>query len=335
MKTGKVPENALRRSVLAQIRHTRPEVLVGAGIGEDCAVAQIPEGEVLVVSTDPITAAGTDAGCYAIHVTANDIAAGGAEIFGVMLTILLPDGTEEEELRAMMADMERECEKLDIQIMGGHTEVTTVVNRPVITVTGLGHMPANRIPKSADLVPGQDLVMTKWAGLEGTAILAGVRAEELKKVFPADLVEEASRLMEHLSVVPEARIALRCGAEAMHDITEGGVFGALWEMAAASGVGVEVDLPSIPIRQETVEICEHYGINPYMLMSSGCLLIGCDHGAQLVTELAGAGIPAAVIGRVTGGNDRVILNRGERRYLTPPESDHLYRVIHTEAEPEK
>ncbi|MBR1758044.1 MAG: AIR synthase family protein [Lachnospiraceae bacterium] len=327
MKPGKVPETILKRSVLAQIKHKRPEVLVGAGIGEDCAVVQIPPDEVLVVSTDPITAASIEAGKYAIHVTANDIAAGGAEVFGVMLTLLLPDGTSEEALRQMMAEMEAECEKLDIQIIGGHTEVTSVVNQPVITVTGLGRMSAGRIPKSADLIPGQDLVMTKWAGIEGTSILAKEKEAELKRHFPADFIDQAKRLSEYISVVDEAKIAMQHGALVMHDITEGGVFGALWEVAAASNVGVEVDLYAIPIKQETVEICEYFDINPYMLMSSGCLLIGCDDGEGLVTELAGAGIPAAVIGRVTSGNDRVILNRGERRFLTPPESDHLYRVL--------
>ena len=328
MKTGKVPEAVLKRSVLAQITHKRPEVLVGAGIGEDAAVAKIPAGEVLVVSTDPITAAGAGAGHYAICVTANDLAAGGADIFGVMLSVLLPEGTGEEELRAMMAEMEQECEKLDIQIMGGHTEVTTAVTRPVITVTGLGRMSEERIPLSSDLVPGQDLVMTKWAGMEGTSILAAEREEELKAHFPADLVEEAKGLGEYISVQKEAKIALSCGAGAMHDITEGGVFGALWEMAAASGVGLEADLSAIPIRQETVEICEFYGINPYMLMSSGSLLIACEDGRLLAKALADAGIPAEIIGRVTEGKDRVIVNRGERRFLTPPESDHLYRVIH-------
>lgn len=327
MKIGKVPETILKRSVLKQIRQLRPEVLVGAGVGEDCAVAQIPEGEVLVISTDPITGTTKDAGKYAIHITANDIAAGGAEIFGVMLTILLPDGTEEKELKEMMAQMQEVCSRLQIQIMGGHTEITAAVNQPVITVTGLGRMPADQVRKSADLKPGQELVMTKWAGLEGTAIIAAEKEAELQGRIRSDLIEAAKAMGEQISVVEDARVAMKAGVSAMHDVTEGGVFGALWEMAAASGVGVEVDLPAIPLRQETVELCEYFDVNPYMLISSGCLLMGTEKGNHLVSELSKAGIPAAVIGRVTEGNDRVILNRGERRFLTPPESDQLYKAL--------
>ena len=126
--------------------------------------------------------------------------------------------------------------------------------------------------------------------------------------------------------MPEAKIALQHGVHAMHDVTEGGIFGALWEMGAASGVGIVADLDKIPIRQETIELCEVFDINPYLLISSGCMLIGCENGNLLVERLQEAGIPAAVIGRATEGNDRVIRSGEETRFLEPAGSDELYKI---------
>ena len=126
--------------------------------------------------------------------------------------------------------------------------------------------------------------------------------------------------------MPEAKIAMQHGVHAMHDVTEGGIFGALWEMGAASGVGIVADLDKIPIRQETIELCEVFDINPYLLISSGCMLIGCENGNLLVERLQEAGIPAAVIGRATEGNDRVIRSGEETRFLEPAGSDELYKI---------
>ena len=169
--------------------------------------------------------------------------------------------------------------------------------------------------------------MTKWAGLEGTAILASERYDELCGALPYELVDQAKAMIDSISVVKDARVAASLGIHAMHDITEGGVFGALWEVAEASGTGLEVDLRKIPLKQETVEICEYYDLNPYMLISSGCLLMSADRGSLLAETLAKEGIPAAVIGRVTEGNDRIIINGEEKRFLTPPASDELYKII--------
>ena len=133
-------------------------------------------------------------------------------------------------------------------------------------------------------------------------------------------------MREYISVVPEAAVAVDAGVTAMHDVTEGGIYGALWEVGEVSGVGIIADLDKIPIRQETIELCEFYDINPYMLISSGCMLIGTPHGNMLVDRLAEHGIPAAVIGRATEGNDRIIRSGGETRFLEPAGSDQLYKI---------
>ena len=240
MKIGKLPEPVLIRSVLKQVKHRREEVLVGPAVGQDCAALEVGEDEVLVMSTDPITGTAKDLGHHSIHITANDLAAAGADPVGVMLTVMLPDTVEEPEIRKMMQDAEETCEKLHMEILGGHTEITNVVKQPLISVTGVGKMKKENLRTVSQIRPDQDIIVTKWIGLEATTILAKEKEEELKKRFPAVLVDTAKDFDQYLSVVPESRIAVKHGVSSMHDITEGGVFGAFWEMASGAGAGERI-----------------------------------------------------------------------------------------------
>lgn len=326
MKVGKLPEQVLVRSVLKEIGHRRGEVLMGPGVGQDCAVLELAPDEVLVMSADPITGTVKDIGSHSIHITANDLAASGAEPVGVMLTVLLPETTEEQELRRMMQDVENICKALDIEVLGGHTEITNVVRQPLISVAGVGKVKKGQAILTNGLRAGQDLVVTKWIALEGTSIIAKEREAELKQTLPEEFVDTAKAFDQYLSVIPESRIAASHGASAMHDITEGGIFGALWEMAEGADVGLDIDLKQIPIRQESVEICERYGLNPYQLMSSGSMLIGTEHGAALVRKLKESKIPATLIGQAVQGRDRILRNGEDIRYLDRPQSDELYRL---------
>lgn len=278
MKIGKVPENVLKRSVMKQLHYKRDEVILGPGIGEDCAALALAEDEILVMSTDPITGTAKDIGKLAIQITANDLASAGAEPIGVMLTILLPDGTREIALKRIMEQMECACREAKMQILGGHTEVTAVVNQPVVNVAGVAKAKKGSLISTAGARAGMDIVVSKWVGIEGTMIFAKEKEAELKEHFPADFVDTAIGFDRYLSVVPEAAVATQSSVAAMHDVTEGGLFGALWEMAEASGVGLEIDLKKIPIRQETVEICEYFDVNPYGLISSGMMLMASEIG---------------------------------------------------------
>ena len=327
MKIGNVPESVLKRSVLKQIHTRREEVLLGAGVGEDCAILALPKEDVFVVSTDPVTGTSKDIGTLAVHVTLNDLASSGAEPVALLVSALLPPETQEPEIREMIQEMEAVCGPLHVQIAGGHTEVTTAVNRPVLTVTGIGRARRERVITTKGARAGQDVVLSKWIGLEGTAILAKEKEKELLTRYPSHLIREAKAFDRYLSIVPEAATAGKSGVTAMHDVTEGGIFGALWELAESSGVGLEIDLKRIPIRQETIEICEFFGINPYGLISSGSLLMVTDDGLGLVRELEREKIPAAVIGKIREGNDRVVINEEERRFLEPPKADELYQVL--------
>ena len=327
MKIGKVPENVLKRSVMKQLHYKRDEVILGPGIGEDCAALALAEDEILVMSTDPITGTAKDIGKLAIQITANDLASAGAEPIGVMLTILLPDGTREIALKRIMEQMECACREAKMQILGGHTEVTAVVNQPVVNVAGVAKAKKGSLISTAGARAGMDIVVSKWVGIEGTMIFAKEKEAELKEHFPADFVDTAIGFDRYLSVVPEAAVATQSSVAAMHDVTEVELFGALWEMAEASGVGLEIDLKKIPIRQETVEICEYFDVNPYGLISSGMMLMAAADGNALVLALQEAGIPATVIGKATEGNDRVIIRDEERRFLEPPKTDELYKVL--------
>lgn len=317
----------MKRSILRQIHTKREEVLLGAAVGEDCAAIQLAEDEVFVLSADPITGTAEDIGYLAVQVTLNDLASAGAEPIGVLLTVLLPAEITEPEIRQMVQQAEEACSRANVQIIGGHTEITTAVTRPVITATGVGKAKKGGLISTSGAKAGMDIVITKWIGLEGTSILAKEKKRELLSRFPESFILKAQEFDQMLSVVPEAAAAVRSGVGAMHDVTEGGIFGALWEMAESSGVGLEIELKKIPVKQETIEICEFFGINPYELISSGSMLMAAADGNRLVMDLKRAGIVACVIGKATGGNDRVICNEEERRFLEPPKTDELYKVL--------
>ena len=177
---------------------------------------------------------------------------------------------------------------------------------------------------------GDSIVMTKYAGLEGTAILAKAKAAELGGRFGADFIKRAQTMDQFLSVRPESQTAMNCdaaGLKAMHDITEGGVLGALWELAVKAGRGLEADLTAVPILRETIEISEFFDINPYKLISSGAMLMIAENGEALAEALAAAAIPAKVIGHLTDGQEKVACYAGIRQAILPPAADEIYKVL--------
>lgn len=325
MRQGKISENVLKRSVLKKIKTHRDEVVSGAGIGKDCAILAFGEEET-VLSVTPVTAPVTELSSYAIPMALNNVAVSGAEPVGVMLSILLPEETEEAELQQIMEQAEDVCSDLHVEIIGGHTEVTPAVAHPIMTVTGVGKKEAARAGFPQGIKANQDIVVSKWIGLEGTARLAKEHKEELCSKYPVRMIEEAAGYDKYLSVIPEAATAMKSGVCGMHDVSRGGIFGALWEMASGAGVGLEVDLKKLPIKQETVEICEFFELNPYELLSGGCLIMVTEDGNGLVSVLAREEIPAVIVGRTTDSNDRILYNEDEKRYLDMPKTDQIYDV---------
>ncbi len=326
MRTGKLAENVWKRSVLRQIKGKRKEIRSGAGRGEDCAILSFPEGNDTVVTMDTAVWSGGCRPGFTIHSAVNSLAASGSEPVAVMLSVLLPVDLEESELKKMMAEAVDVCSSLSIQIAGVDAAVTDAVVRPVITVTGIGRSLVLEPASAKRMRPGLDLVASKWIGLEGTARIAQSRGKELKQRYPSRMIEEAAAFEQYLSVIPEAAVAIKSGVCAMHPVSEGGIFGALWEMCGAADVGLEAELKQIPVRQETIELCEYYGLNPYILASGGCLLMAAENGNHLVKDLSECGVPATVIGRTTEGRDRILLQEGERRFLELPARDEMHRM---------
>ena len=180
-------------------------------------------------------------------------------------------------------------------------------------------------PKAA--APGQDVIVSKWIGLEGTSLLAHRYRDGLLSRYPVYLVDEATRFDRYLSVLPEAAAAVAAGVCAMHDASEGGIFAALWELAERAGVGLTIDMRKLPLRQETVEVCEYCNVNPYELLSGGSLVMTAEDGPGLVAALKERQIPAVIVGKVTDSNDRLLLNGDEVRYMDRPKTDELYRIL--------
>jgi len=324
MRPGKVPPELLQRLVYPYLGR-RPDVLVHASWGQDCAVLDFGEW-VCVVTTDPITGASRHLGRLAVHVACNDLAATGAEPVGLLLDVLLREGSTEEDLRELMEEAGAAAAEIGIEIVGGHTEVTPGIDRTLVVMTALGKAPRDGFVTTAGARPGDTLVITKAAGLEGTAILATDFASYFSERLGDDLVRRAQAFLQEISVLPEGRVAVRSGAVAMHDATEGGIVGAALEMAHASGVGLELWADRIPVREETRRICELVGIDPLGLISSGSLLIATPDPARTVGALARAGIPAEAVGRFMS-DGRVQIRDGKRTELAPFARDELWRAL--------
>ena len=323
MRPGKFSESVLKRSVLKQIKTKRAEVVRGAEVGEDCAFFSFEKKEGTLITTAPVVVDEFENIAPQLNAIVNNIAAAGGEPVGVEVSAILPDKILESVVQRLSGEMERACHNLDLQIVGGNTLISKVVNKPVLNVTVIGKKESNTHANFHEYEAGQDIVLTKYVGLAGTAILAKKEQKKLEERLPGYIVENGILLEKEISVLAESRIAMEVGTSGMHDVSRGGIFSALWELAEKGNVGIEVDLKKIPIRQETIEICEVLGVNPYELYGAGAMLIVSDKGNQLLYELEKQQIPATIIGKITEENGKVILNGEEVRYLDRPKNDAL------------
>lgn len=348
MKLGNVTGDIYDRSIHKKLNSKREGIVNGAAYGEDCAVfsvdrirssqdVAVPNGKICAGESEAmrvITAqcqtlyTGAACGKYAVYAAVNQAAAFGAsKAAGVLLNILLPIDADEQALRKAVAGAQEAAASVKTAVADVKASVTSTVNEICAVATAVGLDCTNRhgAQLCAAASTGQ-IVMTKWAGLEGSAILAARFRDKLRERYPSYLIEEAAAFDRFLSIVPEAAAAGKSGGSVLCAAAEGGVFRALWTLAECAGVGLEIDLKKIPIRQETVEICNYLDLNPYELMANGSLLCLTEHAEALLTELHRMQIPAAVIGSATANRDRVIINGEERRFLEPAKADEIYRV---------
>lgn len=344
LPTGKLPPDLLRSLVLGRLGARRPETIVRAQLGVDAAALALnggPDGgagrgrnddgggeELCVLTTDPITTAAAGAGRLAVHVVCNDLAAMGAEPIGLLATLLFPAGTFPHTIAELTADIDAAAKRLNVEVLGGHTEIAPNVNAPLVVMCGVGRARRDRLLTAAGARPGDAVVLTKAAALEGTHILAADLAPRLGNV-PTPLLELAASYAEELSVVPEALAAVGLGATAMHDPTEGGVVGALWEMAEASGCGFRISVSKMTVREPTRAICRELGLDPLRLIASGALLIACQDAGRLLRGLQEKGIEAAEIGAMTPleAGRTLVHPDGREEPATAVTRDELYRIL--------
>ena len=334
MKSGKVSDTTLRRSILKEVQKVNQGTLspmVGGGAGSilmgSVSGGLARAGEAAMFSAmQTVTGEGLLAAYLAAVRAANSLAAKGAVPQSASIAITVPESMDERDLRKMH---ERYCEYLqqhNIKVVGGHTAVSAVVTEPVVSVQMMGTREMQQAVNGEDFL-GLDIVMTKTCGLGGTALLAGHFTDELATRYPRRFIERAAEFLAETEENEEGYFATADGAAYVHAAAEGGVFGALWELAEYAQCGLEIDLPAIPILQETVEICEYFDVNPYQLRTEGVFLILTEHGNRLCEALEEKGIPAAVIGKTVPGLDRAVRNGEEVRYLEPNRVEEYERVM--------
>ena len=324
-----LPEGKIDAAVLAGLLPgaggAHPDVLIGAAIGEDAAV--VTGAPRLAMTGDPITLAGDAIGRYAVAVNCNDLVAMGAEPRYLTTTVLLPPGTTRRALRELFAELAAATDAAGVAWVGGHTEITGAVTRPVVAAAAVGVLEGEPW-SSARVRPGDAIVLTKWVALEGTTLLARERSDAAALL--GDRHAAAAGWLDDpgISVAAEGRILRAFAIHAAHDPTEGGVAQGLHEMASCSGTGIEIDAAALPVREATRRLCRALRIDPLGLLASGALLFSAaaDEAGRAVRALRDGGIPAAVIGAAHDGRGVTIRSANGTRPLPAYPTDEIIRI---------
>ncbi len=298
-------------------------VVVGPKIGEDAAVIEMGD-RYLVATTDPITFATDEIGWYALQVNANDLAVRGARPRWFLATLLLPERrTTDALVEQIFSQIGQACEEMEVSLVGGHTEVTHGLDRPVVVGTMLGEVPKDKLVTTRGARAGDSLLLTKGVPLEGAAIIAREKEAELvRRGVPRSVIERARTFLHRpgISVVPEALLAAELApVHSMHDPTEGGVATAIWELAEASRVGLRVERERIPLLPEGERLCREFDLDPLGTIASGSLLLALApaDAALVLHACAREGIDCAFIGQVVPETDGVTLVEGGRSRPMP------------------
>lgn len=346
LETGKLDSDMLRQIVFGKITYRNDDVKVRPGIGEDCALIDFGDYD-CVMSTDPISSTVSDIGRLAIHITCNDIASNGIQPLGIMLACMLPEGTTDADVEEIMQQAGTTAAEVGVEIIGGHTEITPAVRQPVIVSTAIGKAPAGTSQDGNDMKPGDFIMMTKAVGLEGTGIIACDHEEQLRaacgpdgeRLVSDEEIAKAKSFLDLVSVVPEGVAAGKVGTHGMHDITEGGILGAVWEMCQISRTGAEVWEDAIPMHPETEKICRLFDVDPLRLISSGSMIIIVpkQKRAEMEEAMKAAGVDASVIGIIKEESDGICMARHTltcgsgcmgriKVKIDPPYADEIYKT---------
>ena len=332
MQAGKLPLDMLSE-LLSKIDVSDPRVVLGPKAGEDAALIDFGD-TYLVAKTDPITFATDLIGWYLVQVNANDLAVMGATPRWLMATLLFPEGTPEAAVAGVFDQLSDACMQLGITLIGGHTEITIDIPRPIAVGAMLGEVGKDRVVLTSGAMPGDSIILTKGIAVEGAALLAREAAEALQRAgLPPDMIADARELLfsPGISVTRDAAIACETvDVHAMHDPTEGGIATGLLEMATAANAGVMVEADQVRVLSECEAFCSALGLDPLGLIASGSLLaaVAPQEADVLVEALAREGIPAYEIGRFTDRADGLKLRTPSGvRDLPTFDRDELARFL--------
>ena len=331
MKAGKISIAVNKRSILRQLSSRRKEAAIIPSLYENCGGIDVRTSGEVIFSDVSLYGNEKELGAFAVVQAVNHLWAKGVAPVGIDVSILLPPASEEAELKELAGCMEQSCDQMNLDILSIQAEVTEAVNLPVVSVTALGTAEANERRSRTAAGPGQDIILTKWAGMEGTIRVLKEKRAELSERFVQAFLQRIDDFEKELPVFREAQIARQHGASAVRQVTSGGIMAALWAVSEEAGAGLEIEMERISLKQETVEICEHFRLNPYQLTSAGCLLIVTDDGKKLAKKLEAEGIAAGSLGTLTGNNDKLILKGCEKRYLDRPAPDELIKIYKLKA----
>lgn len=330
MKVGKVSQTVLKRSILKTLQFQREEAIIEPSIEEMCYGIEVKDGEQVLSTSVALYGNEKDLGVFALAQVVNDLATRGAKAVGVSVHIMLPPYAYESRLKAMMEHIEGAGSAHAVQILCAKAEVSPAINKAIVYMNGVGVLKKGELLQSNMGKADQDIVLLKWIGLEGTFRVMREKEEELSKRFVPTFLNQIQMLEPEIFSEKALFLAKDFGVSAMHQITSGGILAALWEFAESSDVGMEVDLKKMSIKQETVEVCEYFHLNPYQLTSAGSILIATDRGEELVSKFSEEGIWATILGRTTVDKARVILGGEEKRFLDRPAADELLKIYNGE-----
>lgn len=328
---GKLPP-AILNDILAKAPRFDDRVVLGPGIGLDCAVVDGGD-RYWVFKAEPITFATDQIGWYAVQIAGNDIATTGATPRFILLTLLLPENrTDEEMVRAISGQIYTACAQQKITVLGGHTEITHGIDRPLLITTLIGEVSKDRLVTPRGALAGDALLLTKGIPIEATALLAREFPARLRPHLTEEEISTAAGFLHHpgISVMQDAQIALQAGrVNAMHDPTEGGLSAALWEMAQAAGLDIHFDPAAVHIPQLSRRICQAFSLDPYATIASGALLLAVNSAdaAEILAALRNYGIAASRIGEFFPGNGKVFAVSGSKPVEWPyPQRDEIGKV---------
>ncbi|MEM2906132.1 MAG: AIR synthase family protein [Candidatus Bathyarchaeia archaeon] len=331
LQLGKLSPETLQRVIYTRLGVRDPRVLVGPKIGEDAAVIDMGP-KVLVVHSDPISGATENLGWLAVNVAANDVATRGAKPRWCSLVLFLPEDASLDLLETVMNQVDEAAIAIQASVVSGHTEVTPGLRRPIAACTCMGEAPRDRFITTSGARRGDAIIMTKGAAIEGTAILAAEFTDRLEPLIGKPTVEAAKRFVRKVSVVRDALTAVEAGGvTAMHDATEGGLLGGLYEMAYASRLGIRASCEKVLVAPETKAVCEAVGVDPLRTISSGTLLIAAkgEKADEVIYALRQADVEASNIGSFVDRTEGVKMTMpdGSVVDVSTPVQDELWRLI--------